>query len=269
MSEPVPVSRAELLELSGGDPWARWALPDPLAGAALVVADVALVERGGPRPGLWVAPLRPGLPAGAVPEGPALTAEAARVATALRLVREGLFPATRPGASISAPAEHAGTARAVLPLSEEGGDWDWMWTEAAPPPESRERLLVELDDRADAEELRAFAHAHNPRVWTRIGEGEVLRWVGVRDVAGGLVAVGGAEREASGAPHLAGILTAVPARGQGWGRVVSSALTREALREHGVCTLGMFRDNDRARRLYRGLGYRTARRWFSRRLAGN
>src|SRR5690606_3970767 len=64
VSEPVPVSRAELLELSGGDPWARWALPDPLAGAALVVADVALVERGGPRPGLWVAPLRPGLPAG-------------------------------------------------------------------------------------------------------------------------------------------------------------------------------------------------------------
>ena len=123
-----------------------------------------------------------------------------------------------------------------------------------------------LDDRADKAELLDFAHAHNPRVWTRIGEGAVTRWVGVRDADGSLLAVGGAEREDSGAPHLAGIVTATHARGQGWGSVVSAALTRWAVAAHGVCTLGMFSDNEPARRLYRRPGYRTARRWCSRHL---
>ncbi|GAA5163567.1 GNAT family N-acetyltransferase [Ornithinimicrobium tianjinense] len=141
-----------------------------------------------------------------------------------------------------------------------------MWTTAAPPVRPEEERLVLLDDRADAQELLAFAHAHNPRVWTRIGDGEVVRWLGVRDAAGQLLAVGGAEQEGSGVPHLAGILTATHARGQGWGETVTAALTRWSVAEHGVCTLGMFSDNDVARRIYGRLGYRTARAWHSRQL---
>lgn len=267
-SDPAPrhLTHDDLLALAGQDPWVRWALGNPLPGGALVQDGVAVVQRLGHRPGLWVAPLRPGRPAGQVPTGTDLAEEAVRVRGALhRLVDTGLLQVW--GArSASVPQEHAAVARCVLPLTDEGGDWEWMWTTTAPPPDAREALLVPLDDRADAAELAAFAHAHNPRVWTRIGEGAVTRWVGVRDAGGALLAVGGAEQEDSGVPHLAGILTASHTRGRGWGAVVSAALTRWAVAGHGVCTLGMFSDNDTARRLYRRLGYRTARRWCSRHL---
>jgi predicted GNAT family acetyltransferase len=108
--------------------------------------------------------------------------------------------------------------------------------------------------------------ANNPRVWTEVGTGRVVRWVGLRAQDGSLLAVGGAELEASGVPHLAGIVTALDQRGQGLGTVVSAALTRWAVAQHGVCTLGMFSDNEPARRLYGRLGYRTARSWHSRTL---
>lgn len=125
---------------------------------------------------------------------------------------------------------------------------------------------MDLDDTRDAAELAAFARAHNPRMWTEVGTGRVARWIGRRDAAGLLTAVGGAEREAGGVPHLAGIVTATGQRGRGWGGVVTAALTRWSLREHGVCTLGVFADNEVALRVYRRLGYRTARPWHSRRL---
>jgi RimJ/RimL family protein N-acetyltransferase len=260
------VSRAQLLEAAGDDPWVRWALPDPLPGAALLLRGVAVVQRLGRRPGLWVAPLRPGRPVGDPPSGDDLAEEAQRVAAALRLVVDSGLLEAWGARSASVPAEHAAAARTVLPLTEEGGDWEWMWTTTSPAEDPREARLVLLDDRTDAQELLEFARRHNPRVWTRIGEGAVDRWVGVRDAGGALLAVGGAERADSGVPHLAGILTATSARGRGWGQVVSASLTRWALRDHGVCTLGLFSDNDTARRLYRRLGYRTARRWCSRRL---
>ena len=41
-----------------------------------------------------------------------------------------------------------------------------------------------------------------------------------------------------------------------------------AVREGGVCTLGMYSHNDVARRLYLGLGYGDVHEWSSRRLAG-
>lgn len=263
-----PATRADLLEAAGDDPWVRWALADPLPGQAVLREGVAVVQRLGHRPGLWVVPLRPGLPPGQAPSDPGELAEEGRVARTLQAVREaGLLPAW--GArSASVPQEHAAIGHAELPLTDQGGDWEWMWTTDAPPARPPEDALVLLDDRADAAELTDFSQTHNPRVWTRIGEGEVVRWVGARDRDGRLLAVGGAELESSGVPHLAGIVTAVPARGQGWGETISSALTRWSVAEHGVCTLGMFSDNDVARRLYRRLGYRTARAWHSRHLAG-
>ena len=66
MAPPSPATRAEtvgrarLLDLAGDDPWVRWGLGDQLPGEALVHEGVALVQRLGHRPGLWVAPLRPG-----------------------------------------------------------------------------------------------------------------------------------------------------------------------------------------------------------------
>lgn len=268
LGRSTAVTYADLRSLSSDDPWLRWGLPDPLAGHALVHSGVAVVQRLGHRPGLWVAPLRPGTEPDAVPRGERLVEEAGRVRSALQHVKdEGLL--TRWEArSVSVPQEHAAVGHEVLPLSDQGGDWEWMWATTVPAPLPGEESLVLLDDAADADELRAFSHEHNPRVWTRIGEGVMSRWVGVRDEDGGLLAVGGAETERSGVPHLAGILTATHARGRGLGELVSAGLTRWALAEHGVCTLGMFSDNDVARRLYARLGYRTARAWHSRQLTG-
>lgn len=260
------VTYADLRALSPDDPWLRWGLPDPLSGHALVHEGVAVVQRIGHRPGLWVAPLRPGMRPGAVPEGGRLAEEADRVRSALQRVMDEDLLAQWEAQSVSVPQEHATVGHEVLPLSDEGGDWEWMWTTTAPTPLPGEESLVLLDDLADSEELLAFAHEHNPRVWTRIGEGVMTRWVGLRGADGQLLAVGGAETERSGVPHLAGILTATHARGRGLGEVVSAALTRWALEHHGVSTLGMYSDNDVARRLYRRLGYRTARAWHSRQL---
>lgn len=260
------VAYADLRSLSPEDPWLRWGLPDPLAGHARVHSGVAVVQRLGHRPGLWVAPLRPALEPGAVPQGQALAEESARVRAALQHVMDEELLARWEARSVSVPQEHAAVGHEVLPLSDQGGDWEWMWTTTAPASLPGEESLELLDDLVDAEELRAFAHEHNPRVWTRIGEGVMTRWVGLRGADGELLAVGGAETERSGVPHLAGILTATHARGQGLGEMVSAALTRWAVEDHGVSTLGMFSDNDVARRLYRRLGYRTARAWHSRQL---
>ncbi|AXH95072.1 GNAT family N-acetyltransferase [Ornithinimicrobium avium] len=258
--------RAELLRLAGPDPWVRWALADPLAGEAVVGSAVAVVQRPGRRPGAWVAPLRRSAPTGPPPEG--TREEAGRLAGTLAAVADAGLLAAWGARAVSVPQEHAAVAHRVLDLAEQGGDWEWMWTCAAPPPAPGEDLLRVLDDRADAAELSAFAQAHNPRVWTAVGEGAVVRWVGARDASGDLVAVGGAELEASGVAHLAGIVTATAARGRGWGRAVTSALTRWSVERHGVCTLGVFSDNATAIRLYRRLGFRTARAWHSRLLVG-
>ncbi|HSP59420.1 MAG TPA: GNAT family N-acetyltransferase [Ornithinimicrobium sp.] len=248
-------SHAELLELSGGDPWVRWALDPALPGEAWVHGPVALVERLGGRRGFWVAPLTA-----------ATGADADAVRAALVALRDGDHLRRLRSSSVSVVRPHASVAHEVLDLGP-GGDWDWMWSTSSPPADSRESELEVLDDGRDAEELSSFARVHNPRVWTEIGTGRVVRWVGRRDAAGRLTAVGGAEREAGGVPHLAGIVTATDLRGRGWGTVVTAALTRWALQEHGVCTLGVFADNRTALRVYRRLGYRTARAWHSRRLA--
>jgi RimJ/RimL family protein N-acetyltransferase len=214
---------------------------------------VALVERGGERRGVWVAPLGQ------------VSAEGDRVRSALVVLRDGGHLGRLGCRSVSVPQEHAGVAHQVLDLGP-GGDWEWMWTTRSPARDPREGRLVVLDDGDDAAEIRSFSSTNNPRVWTEVGTGRVVRWMGLRAQDGQLLAVGGAELEASGVPHLAGIVTAIERRGQGLGTVVSAALTRWAVGRDGVCTLGMFSDNEPGRRLYARLGYRTARSWHSRSL---
>lgn len=249
---------ADLLARSGDDPWVRWYLADPFPGEVWVHEDVALVQRLRRRPGFWVAPL----------DGDPAT-EASRVRNALVALRGGghleRLGAGPESVSISVVQEHAAVAHEVLDLAD-GGDWEWMWCAAPPPRLPQEDRVVVLDDTADADELGDFTRTHNPRVWTEVGTGRVHQWRGLRDDTGALVAIGGAEVGDAGAPHLAGIVTAGSLRGRGHGSIVSAALTRWALEQHGVCTLGMFSDNHAARRVYERLGFRTARAWHSRAL---
>lgn len=246
-----PVSTmTELLEISGRDPWVRWSLPARPAGEIWTDGRVLLVQRVGWRPGFWVCGLTGPPTAGEVREG-------------LLWLRDGGHLVRTGARSVSVPQDHLSVAQDVLPLGD-GGDWEWMWTEQAPPADPREQALVELDDVEDAAEIECFSRSHNPRVWTDVGTGRVKRWLGLRGSDGRLVAVGGAEAEASGTPHLAGIVTAADRRREGLGSVISAGLTRTAIEQHGACTLGMFSDNDVARRVYHRLGFRTARAWSSR-----
>lgn len=246
-------SHDELLRLADGDPWVRWGLPPSLPKEVWFDGHVALIRRLSVRPGYWVTPL-----CGSATESEMRSALEWLAASG---ELEGL---ERP--SVSVPQEHLAVAESVLDLTE-GGDWEWMWTSTPPPVDSREEGLVDLDDLEDAEEIGMFSFRHNPRVWTEIGTGRMKRWVGLRGPSGDLIAVGGAEWEDSGVPHLAGIVTAVPRRGEGLGAVITAGLTRWSIEEYGVCTLGVFSDNAVALRLYARLGYCTGRAWASRRLA--
>ncbi|WP_141631354.1 GNAT family N-acetyltransferase [Mobilicoccus pelagius] len=143
-----------------------------------------------------------------------------------------------------------------------GGDWDWMWTTRLPAPIAG-IPLVDLDDTRDADEITALA-AENPRFEGFPGTGASEQWIGVRDDAGRLVACGAIQRLPSGVAHLGGILTASGHRRQGLGTTVTAALTARAVAADGVCTLGMYADNDAARSVYDALGYVVDKAWASR-----
>jgi predicted GNAT family acetyltransferase len=87
----------------------------------------------------------------------------------------------------------------------------------------------------------------------------------VRDDSGRLVACGVRERSLAGHPILSGITVDPTQRGLGLGLAVTAHLTRRAVEEAGVCTLGMYSHNAVARRVYLGLGYGDVHEWSSRR----
>jgi GNAT superfamily N-acetyltransferase len=151
-----------------------------------------------------------------------------------------------------------------LDLGSRGGEWDWMWTRTAPPVVAGEEH-VEVLDPTSRDEAEAFLTEHSPRTHGQPFARPGQRWVAVRDPrTGALVAVGSSEPSAAGIPSLAGIAVATDRRGAGWGAAVTAHLTRLAIDETGACTLGMFADNDVARRLYHRLGYTTGMEWTSR-----
>jgi RimJ/RimL family protein N-acetyltransferase len=242
---------AELVHLSGDDPYLRFAVPDPLPTTALAGPGAVAVERHGWRHGFVVIPL-PGGDADAV-EG------------VLLALRDEGHVADRGVSSLSVP-QWCGHLLPQHFTIDGGGDWEWLWTTVPPRHVPGEDDLRELDDAVDAAEIRQLSEAHSPRGEGDPGAGTTELWLGLRDADGALIAVGGMQRLASGAPHLAGIVVATPHRGRGLGLAVTAALTRRALDDSGVCTLGMYSDNAAARNLYHRLGYRTAYAWTSRRL---
>ena len=147
-----------------------------------------------------------------------------------------------------------------------GGDWDWLWTDRVPPRLAAEDALVELDDTRDAADITALNRIGNPTAESAPGTGRTELWLGARE-RGRLVAAGAIHRTPGGAPHLAGIVVDPQRRGAGLGVALTAALTRRAIAGDGVCTLGMYADNDRARGIYERLGFTVARAWASRRLS--
>lgn len=146
---------------------------------------------------------------------------------------------------------------------EQHVDWDFLSTNrTAPLPELPPGFgMVELDDKADEAELKLFAAREYPHSEGSPGMGLAKRWVGVRGVDGALVACGSMHQLESGLPYLAGIAVTAHLRGRKLGKFVSAVLTAGAVREYGVCSLGLFASNDVARRTYESIGYTTDKRW--------
>ena len=77
---------------------------------------------------------------------------------------------------------------------------------------------------------------------------------------GGLAAVLAVTRPRSGAAHLNDVATHPHRRGRGLARLLCGQVTVDALRDgRPAVTLGMYADNDAARRVYSGLGFTCAR----------
>lgn len=242
-------AHAELLELTGGDPFVRWGIPDPLAGYVSANDGAVAVERFGRRGrGLWVFPF------------------AAGGTDDIRDLLDQLAAGPVRDLAITGISVPQGNEVLIDETFGPGpsGNWDWMWTTDAPPRVDLEDRLIPLDDTADADELAALASAHSPTGEGDPGTGRTQLWLGLRNARGELAAAGAMQLWESGAPHLAGIVTHADYRGQGLGRAVTAGLTRHAVAEYGVCTLGMYSDNAPARAVYTGLGYRTAYAWHSR-----
>lgn len=184
------------------------------------------------------------------------------------LVARGLVNGEIGSVTVAAAAFPAVAAHLDL---ADGNDWEWMYAAAEPSPVPAEDRLVSLSE-TDLPDIQQLLDQANPRTDARPFDSSDQTWVGVRDPGPGthadsLVACGVREPNHAGYPILSGITVDQAHRGTGLGLAVAAYLTRQAVAEVGVCTLGMYSDNDVARRVYTGLGYADIHRWSSRRLA--
>lgn len=252
----APASRAatwqDLLDATDHDPFVRCEIPSDLPHPAWTAGRSALMVRQ----------------RHTGDTGLAAVGDADDIAGLFRYVQDSPDRALIDGlCTVTVPRDHWPAIAPTLEGTGTGGDWDWMWTDRPPdgPPDPR---LVTLDDTADATELIALNARDSPTSESEPGSGRTELWIGVRDDEGAIIAAGALHRTPGGAPHLAGIVVAGDHRGSGLGAAVTAGLTRAALvadgRITGLCTLGMYADNEPARRLYGRLGFRTAHEFASR-----
>jgi ribosomal protein S18 acetylase RimI-like enzyme len=240
-------SHTDILEATHHSAFIRYDIPAPLEGTGHALGDAVALPRRTHTRRLRLLLMGP-------------TGDVGQLVAAM--LADGLVPpdlraVTVPRGALDAVAAH-------LPLAD-GNEWEWMYAARAPsvvPAESRLVLLGE----ADLPEIRGLLDVANPRTDARPFEFPDQQWVGARDESGRLVACGVREPNVAGWPALSGISVHPDERGTGLGLAVTAYLTREAVRERGICTLGMYSDNDVARRVYHGLGYGGDHLWSSRRL---
>ena len=155
-----------------------------------------------------------------------------------------------------------------------GDDWDWFSTTAAPgatlPGEERARR-VDVADPAVLDAVVTLLEGHSPRFSRDPRRSGATWWAIPVDGAPGhgpRYAAVTAVEPLPRAVHLASIATRTDLRGTGLGSALTAAVTRSALAD-GVeaVVLGMYADNDTARRLYRRLGFVESHHWRSGRLA--
>ncbi|MGB8650406.1 MAG: GNAT family N-acetyltransferase [Mycobacteriales bacterium] len=166
------------------------------------------------------------------------------------LLVEELLPELRNNQPVTLPR---GTA-ALLPawVALDGTEWDFRWTDAAPPEHPAERDVVPVD----GEDVAPLLQVASPTASAQPGDPAVRRWLGVRG-PDGLLACAADTSGATGVGHLSSIAVHPDARGRGLGFAVTAALIRVLLAEGcDVVTLGMYADNGAGKALYDSLGMR-------------
>ncbi|WP_412542779.1 GNAT family N-acetyltransferase [Longispora sp. K20-0274] len=143
-----------------------------------------------------------------------------------------------------------------VPVGFEGRvyEWDFLWTETAPPPAPDAPEVLLLDGPAHAAEIDAVLDLALPESSVRPADGRARGWFGIR-VDGRLAAVA-ADESSPGFGLLSGIAVHPAHQGLGLGGALTAAATGTLLAEHGIAGLGVYSDNTRAAALYVRLGYR-------------
>lgn len=178
----------------------------------------------------------------------------------LRVRRASLPRGTR--AALAARPHRAGVVPEPFDR-EPGGAWDWFGSIAPAGVQPGEDRVTELDGPGARDEVARALAVANPHGELPPDEPR-SRWWGWRDDAGVLRGVAGASRRVPGQPWVLGSIGTDPAwRGRGIAAAVTAAATRAGLEEVALVTLGMYADNDAARRVYLRLGYTVAQRFES------
>ncbi|KQR16214.1 GNAT family N-acetyltransferase [Cellulomonas sp. Leaf334] len=139
--------------------------------------------------------------------------------------------------------------------------WDWLSTDTLPLAVAGEGEVRALDRDRDADAIRACLAEANPDTSADPTGPDELGWWGVHvdGVLGGVVGV--AERGGPGDArswHVHGLGVRPALRGTGAGTALTAAAVRAGLRSGASwVSLGMYAQNDVARRIYRRLGFRT------------
>ena len=163
--------------------------------------------------------------------------------------------ATLPRAAVPVLPAHLGLDRP--------NEWEWFATTSSPPVQPAEDGARWLGE-PDHDDIVALLRAHSGRHDAEPGQPHAKRWCGIRDDVGDLVAVAAHTQTWSTIPFLASIATRADQRGRGLGSAVTAWITRRLLEEGSPrVTLGMYSDNDGARRVYLRLGYRVVHRLTS------
>ncbi|WP_211589396.1 GNAT family N-acetyltransferase [Microbispora sp. H11081] len=217
---------------------------------------------------MWAAQgMRPGVRAWA--HGDAVAVASPELARRDRLVVRGepgrLVPLLRHALAETGPSYRPlGDAALIeqvltaMPELELAGHFSWMATERLAPPRDqradRDRPAAWLTDAA-APEVTGLLATASPSSYAVPGMPRVRRWAGLRDESRALLAVAADAWSAPTVGLLAGVATAVPARGRGLGERVCRFVTSELIAEHGRAALMVDDWNQAAITVYERLGF--------------
>lgn len=153
-----------------------------------------------------------------------------------------------------------------------GRDWDWFWTTTPPSTRPGEAAVVDLDvtDPVIKEQVARLLDTAAPGASARPDDPGAARWSGIWAPAGDddILAACAARRErVPGVTNLGSITTHPDHRARGLAGDITAATTRHEL-ERGAraVTLGMYADNDVARRVYEKVGFAVGQAFSSRSL---